>query len=78
LSKILVVDDDPAHRFLLRRIFERAGHVVSDADDGAAALRAMAESRPDRVVTKPFLARPLVEVVDDLLSGTSRDGDGQR
>jgi two-component system chemotaxis response regulator CheY len=51
LSKILVVDDEPAHRFLLRRIFERAGHVVSDAGDGAAALRAVADSRPDLVVT---------------------------
>ena len=51
MCKILVVDDEPAHRFLLRRIFERAGHVVSDAGDGAAALRAVAESRPDLVVT---------------------------
>jgi CheY-like chemotaxis protein len=51
LAKILVVDDEPAHRFLLRRIFERAGHEVSDAGDGAAALRAVTESRPDLVVT---------------------------
>jgi CheY-like chemotaxis protein len=51
LSKILVVDDEPAHRLLLRRIFERAGHVVTDAGDGAAALRAVAQSRPDLVVT---------------------------
>jgi CheY-like chemotaxis protein len=51
LCKILVVDDEPAHRFLLRRIFERAGHEVFDAGDGAAALRAVAESPPDLVVT---------------------------
>jgi CheY-like chemotaxis protein len=51
LAKILVVDDEPAHRLLLRRIFERAGHEVSDASDGAAALRAVAASRPDLVVT---------------------------
>ena len=50
MSKILVVDDEPAHRFLLRRIFERAGHVVSDAGDGAAALRAVAESDRKSVV----------------------------
>ena len=119
MSKILVVDDEPAHRFLLRRIFERAGHVVSDVGDGAAALRAVAESRPDLVVTdmmmpvmdgaelirrlrtdpatagiailaasgdptlaegadaivtKPFLSRPLVEIVDALL----RDEGGRR
>ena len=51
LSKILVVDDEPAQRFLLRRIFERAGHEVTDAGDGAAALQAVGESPPDLVVT---------------------------
>jgi CheY-like chemotaxis protein len=51
VSRILVVDDEPDQRFLLRRIFERAGHEVSDATDGAAALRAVRESAPDLVVT---------------------------
>ena len=46
-----MVDDEPDQRFLLRRIFERAGHEVSDATDGAAALRAVRESAPDLVVT---------------------------
>jgi CheY-like chemotaxis protein len=51
MARILVVDDEPAQRFALRRIFERAGHVVTDAGDGAAALRAVRESPPDLVVT---------------------------
>jgi CheY-like chemotaxis protein len=51
VARILVVDDEPAQRFALRRIFERAGHEVTDAGDGAAALRAVRESRPDLVVT---------------------------
>jgi CheY-like chemotaxis protein len=51
VPRILVVDDEPDQRFLLRRIFERAGHQVSEAGDGAAALRAVRESRPDLVVT---------------------------
>lgn len=46
-----MVDDEPDQRFLLRRIFERAGHEVCDAGDGAAALRAVRESAPDLVVT---------------------------
>ena len=46
-----MVDDEPAQRFALRRIFERAGHEVADAGDGAAALRAVRESPPDLVVT---------------------------
>jgi CheY-like chemotaxis protein len=51
VARILVVDDEPAQRFLLRRIFERAGHEVTDAGDGATALRAVRESPPDLVVT---------------------------
>jgi CheY-like chemotaxis protein len=51
MSRILVVDDEPDQRFLLRRIFERAGHEVTDAIDGAAALRAARAARPDLVVT---------------------------
>jgi CheY-like chemotaxis protein len=51
VSRILVVDDEPDQRFLLRRTFERAGHEVSEANDGAAALRAVRELAPDLVVT---------------------------
>jgi len=51
MSRILVVDDEPDQRFLLRRIFERAGHEVTAATDGAAALKAVRESAPDLVVT---------------------------
>src|ERR1700744_301990 len=51
VARILVVDDEPAQRFALRRIFERAGHEVTDVGDGAAALRAVRESPPDLVLT---------------------------
>jgi CheY-like chemotaxis protein len=51
VSRILVVDDEPDQRFLLRTIFERAGHEVTDAGDGAAALRMVREWAPDLVVT---------------------------
>jgi len=51
VSRILVVDDEPDQRFLLRRILQRAGHEVREANDGAAALRAVRESAPDLVVT---------------------------
>jgi CheY-like chemotaxis protein len=51
LGKILVVDDEPDLRFILRRIFERAGYEVADAGHGAAALESVRESLPDLVVT---------------------------
>jgi CheY-like chemotaxis protein len=51
LFRILVVDDEPDLRFIMRRIFERAGHVVLDASHGAAALELVHRSAPDLVVT---------------------------
>jgi circadian clock protein KaiC len=51
MPRILIVDDEPDERFLLRRLFERAGHEVTDATDGSAALAAVRESPPDLVVT---------------------------
>jgi CheY-like chemotaxis protein len=51
LFRILVVDDEPDLRYVLRRIFERAGHEVADASHGAAALDSVRRSPPDLVVT---------------------------
>jgi len=46
-----VVDDEPDLRYILRRIFERAGHEVDDAGHGEAALQAVRRAPPDLVVT---------------------------
>lgn len=51
MCRVLVVDDEPDQRFILRRVFERAGHEVAEAGDGAAALSSVQQSRPDLVVT---------------------------
>lgn len=51
MTRILVVDDDPSIRFLLRLIFERADFEVSEAPNGAAALAQLAGSVPDILVT---------------------------
>jgi two-component system OmpR family response regulator len=50
MPRILVVEADPHERSMLRMIFEIAGHAVAEAEDGAAALRAVRQSRPDLVV----------------------------
>jgi CheY-like chemotaxis protein len=51
VGRILVVDDEPDLRFVLRRVFTRAGHEVAECGDGAAALAAVQQSPPDLVVT---------------------------
>jgi CheY-like chemotaxis protein len=62
MPRILVVDDEPDQRFLLRRIFERAGYEVIDAGDGAAALRIVREAPPDLVVTDMMM--PIMDGVE--------------
>lgn len=52
MAKILIVDDDLALRGLLRETLEIMGHTVTEAPDGAAALRWLGrESPPDLVIT---------------------------
>jgi DNA-binding response OmpR family regulator len=49
-ARILIVEDEPQLRGLLRLYLERAGYVVSDAGDGATALEAFAADGADLVV----------------------------
>lgn len=44
---ILIVDDEPLTRNLLRLMLERAGFEISEAEDGLKALLMMAEQAPD-------------------------------
>lgn len=46
--KILIVDDSPVTRMMLRDLFETAGHVVSaEAESTATAVSAYQEHKPD-------------------------------
>ncbi len=47
---ILVVDDDPATRLILRRALERDGYRVEEAADGAAALERFERLGPDLIL----------------------------
>ena len=49
-GRVLVVDDDPDQRAMMRRALERDGHEVLEAADGHAALALMTERPPDLVV----------------------------
>jgi len=69
LSTILVVDDEPNMRFLVRVTLEQAGYVVLEAHHGAAALALASESPPDLVITD--LMMPVMggrELIDRLRS----------
>ena len=48
--KILIVDDDPAARYGLKRALTALGCEIIEAEDGVAALAAVAQSNPDLLI----------------------------
>lgn len=51
MASILIVEDEPDMRFLERLMLESAGHTVSEAGHGRAALDCIVSAPPDLVVT---------------------------
>jgi len=67
MAKILVVDDSGMSRRTLRKILEPAGHQVSEADDGIAALEKYFIDKPDLVLLDLTMAGMYgIEVLDRL------------
>jgi len=58
MARILIVDDDPGVRDVLRRILVREGHEVTEEPDGQQALRALKASDtvlPDVIITDVYM-----------------------
>ncbi|WP_300155031.1 response regulator [Solidesulfovibrio sp.] len=55
MKLVLVVDDDPSIRALLRLYLEGAGYGVAEAGDGRQAMRRIVEQPPDLVVLDIFM-----------------------
>ena len=51
MASILLAEDDPSIRKFLVDALERAGHKVTAADSGVAALALLERTRPDLLVT---------------------------
>lgn len=51
VSMVLVVDDDPSLRVVLRLLLEQEGHIVVEAPHGKAALKAIQQNGVPDVVT---------------------------
>jgi len=55
VSVVLVVEDDPGVRELLRIVLEDAGYDVHEAADGAEALRQVSAVRPDLILLDLYM-----------------------
>lgn len=55
MARIVVVDDEANMRFLLRTTLELAGHTVTEARDGAAAIEQIEGGRLPDLVTTDFM-----------------------
>ena len=50
MTKILIVDDEPTVRALLRDVLEIEGYDIAEANDGESALASVAKEVPDLLV----------------------------
>lgn len=55
MARILVVDEDPTARRVIRALLEDAGHEVVEASDGRRGLDAFGEEVPDLVITELYM-----------------------
>ncbi len=56
-ASILVVDDDPGQRLLMRKVLEHKGFEVIEAADGVEACRLNEERRPDLLLVDLMMPR---------------------
>lgn len=51
IATILIVDDQPDNRYLYKYLLGKAGHIVLEAETGAAALSILQVEHPDLLIT---------------------------
>jgi CheY-like chemotaxis protein len=55
MSRILIIDDEPSVRTMLRRVLEQAGHIVLEASNGHEGMALWRRERTDVVVTDLYM-----------------------
>ena len=88
MAQILVIDDDNEVRGLLCTLLRRAGHIVTEAEDGQKGIHSYRTGKADLIITDLFMpVKEGLETIVDLrkefpdlkiiaISGGSREGDG--
>jgi PAS domain S-box-containing protein len=74
IGQILIVEDDVATRKILRRILEKQGWAVTEADSGRTALEKLEIARPDLILLDLMLPdMDGFELIGELRKSHSRD-----
>lgn len=50
MSRIMVVDDEPDIRFVIRKMLEKEGYSVIEADSGESAMELLKDTVPDLIL----------------------------
>ena len=67
MTTILVADDRPTGRELVRTVLENSGYTVIEASDGLEALRCARETRPDLIILDIHMpGRDGFQVIEEL------------
>ncbi len=73
MARILIIDDEPNLRSMLRRMLHQAGHQVSEADNGAEGINLYLRDPPDLVITDILM--PKKEGIETIIALHRADPD---
>ncbi len=70
MARILVADDEPSIRNIVRKALEQVGHEVIEAEDGVVALAAFQDQPADLVVVDIFMPeKDGLQLISELRDG---------
>jgi CheY-like chemotaxis protein len=73
MSRILIIDDEPSVRTMLRRVLEQAGHIVLEASNGREGLALWRRERTDVVVTDLYMPQTDgIEVIREVRNSSTQ------
>jgi CheY-like chemotaxis protein len=72
MAEILVVDDMPGVRKAVCAVLKKAGHNVTEADNGATAMQLAAERKHDLIITD--IVMPGIDGTEIIMALKSRPG----
>jgi CheY-like chemotaxis protein len=58
VARILVIDDEPQLRVIVRMMLEKAGHQVTEAGDGEEGLKLLEKDLPDLILLDVMMPGP--------------------